>query len=103
MRPPRELEARERITRRDSEGEACGHGGKRDPDAGHERNDRVAARLEHLLPELGPVGHRQLVREVPLLGRRPKHEVRERAEHDEGEKAETMPRTIQALNASPLS
>src|SRR5438128_2805448 len=42
-----------------------------DRDAGAERRENVARRLEDLVPEFEPIDERQLMREIPLLGERP--------------------------------
>jgi hypothetical protein len=85
---PGQFQAREGIARGHRQGEAQDHGGEGDPGARDQRGEGIAARFEHLVPELGAVGERQLVREIPLLGGRPKHQVGQRAEHDEREQPE---------------
>ncbi len=85
---PRQPEARERVTRRDRHRQREHDRQRRDPDARPEREERVAAGLEHAIPERETELLRQFVREIPLLRECPEQQVRERPEDQEGEQRE---------------
>ena len=89
---PGQPQPRERVAGGNRDREADDDGEHGDPDAGPERGQRVAARIEHALPEQKAEFRGQLAREVPLLRERPEHQVEQRTEDREREERQQRSR-----------